>query len=113
MKCWSCHSELPELSDKKLSFRAVCDKCHAWLHCCRNCRHYKPGLPNHCAIPGTEYVADREASNFCEEFLVLGCAHPKTADPKEAAKKLFRNMDDLPAKSHKNPKSRFDNLFRD
>jgi hypothetical protein len=114
MKCWKCGTEIQGLDEKRISFRAICDKCTAWLHCCKNCKNYKPGLPNDCAIPDTEYIADREASNFCEDFELLGSGPNKTADPNEVARKLFG--DDLPDDDKKNkepPKKRFDSLFKD
>lgn len=54
----------------KIGFRAACPHCGADLHSCVNCRYYAPGKPNDCLIPGTEYIRDREAANFCEEFKV-------------------------------------------
>lgn len=93
MKCWKCGTELPEPFAGKLSFRATCEKCHSWLHCCKNCKNYKPGAPNDCAVPGTEYIADREACNFCEEFQPLGCGPEQKKDPKEVLKRLFKDED--------------------
>lgn len=72
MKCWKCSTELPDPPNGKLSFRETCDRCQSWLHCCKNCQFYKPGRANDCLIPGTEYIADREAANYCEEFKLLG-----------------------------------------
>lgn len=71
MECWKCGAALPS-EERKISFRAYCDTCQAALHCCRNCKYYAIGRPNDCAIPGTDYVADRTANNFCEEFSILG-----------------------------------------
>jgi len=88
MECWKCGKAL-NLPEGKLSFRATCDHCHAWLHACCNCRHYRLGLPNNCAIPGTEYVADREGANFCEEFSLLGKAAEQGEGPDQVAKRLF------------------------
>lgn len=65
--CWSCEREITELS-LPLAFRAICPHCSTYLHCCKNCNHYHPGMPNDCKIPGTEPVRDRESLNFCEEF---------------------------------------------
>ncbi len=73
-----------------MSFRATCTKCLAWLHVCKNCIYYKPGMSNDCQIPGTELIADREMANFCEDFKVLGKAPPTRLDPLEIAKKLFK-----------------------
>lgn len=89
MKCWHCGKEQNDPPNGKLSFRATCEKCHSWLHCCRNCQNYKPGLPNDCKIPGTEYIADREAANFCEEFLLLGQGPAPKADAREVENRLF------------------------
>ena len=87
MKCCKCGTE-QELKGK-LSFRAKCDQCQAWLHCCINCKNYEPGRANDCKIPGTEYIANREAINFCEEFELLGTGPIKKADPKDISKRLF------------------------
>jgi hypothetical protein len=108
MKCWKCGTDLPDPPMGKLPFRALCDRCSAWLHCCKNCRNYHPGLPNDCAVPGTEYIADREAVNFCEEFQLLGLPPAKTADPNEVAKKLFKD-----SASDQPKRTNFDNLFSD
>lgn len=95
----------------KVSFRETCDVCHADLHCCHNCVYYKPGQPNDCLIPNTDYIADRKANNFCEEFKILGKAPEKGVDPKDVAKKLFG--DDEDENKPKDPKDRFKNLFDD
>lgn len=71
MNCWNCGNLLSDL-ERKTSFRAICDKCYAGLHCCSNCQYYSTGRPNDCAVPGTEPISDRSANNFCEEFKFLG-----------------------------------------
>lgn len=86
--CWHCGKPLGELP-KPLSFRALCPHCDAYLHCCKNCIHYQPGSPNDCRVPGTEPVRDREASNFCEEFALLGKPPPPKVDPNDVIKRLF------------------------
>lgn len=88
MNCWTCGATLPE-AERKISFRAVCDQCGAALHCCKNCRFYAPGRPNDCAVPGTEYVPDRSANNFCDEFSILG------KPPSTPSKDLKNKFDDL------------------
>lgn len=110
MKCWNCGTELD--LPNKITFRATCDKCSFYLHCCKNCRNYKPGLPNDCAIPGTEYIADRTANNFCEDFELLGIGPTTKADPKNAERLLFGD-NELPQNAPESPKNRFDSLFSD
>ena len=67
MNCWKCGRLISEMPIK-IGFRAVCQHCGNDLHVCVNCRYYSPGKPNDCAVPGTEWIRDREANNFCEEF---------------------------------------------
>jgi hypothetical protein len=110
MHCWKCGAVLSDPAQGKLPFRATCDKCFAWLHCCRNCKHYKPGMPNDCRVPGTEYIADREAFNFCEEYHLLGLSPPKKTDPKSISKKLF-GEEQQEAKEDTDPEKKFKNLF--
>lgn len=67
MNCWKCQKPLEEL---KILFRTTCAACNADQHVCVNCRYYAPGKPNDCLVPGTDYVRDREAMNFCDDFKV-------------------------------------------
>ena len=89
MKCWSCGKDQSDLSEKKLAFRAECEKCAVWLHCCYNCVFYQPGLPNECRVPETDYIRDRSSMNFCEEFKLLGLGPKNT---KESAKSKFDSL---------------------
>jgi hypothetical protein len=75
-----------------VGFRDTCESCHAYLHCCLNCRLYSPSAHNHCLSPTTESVRDVAATNFCEEF-----------EPSKARK----SVEPPPAKK------RFDQLFGD
>lgn len=104
MFCWKCGTEMETPERGKIAFRATCDKCLAWLHCCKNCKNYRPGLANDCAIPGTEYIADREACNFCDEFSLLGNPPKKTANAEDVSKRLFGD-------GGAPPKKNFDDLF--
>lgn len=108
MECWNCGTEL-HLSGK-VSFRATCDKCHFYLHCCKNCRNYRPGLSNDCAVPGTDPISDRTANNYCEEFEILGKATGKKDDSNAAEKRLFG---DSILKKPEPPENRFNSLFKD
>ncbi len=69
MNCWKCNKLVSE-EPVKIGFRAACQHCGSDLHVCKNCRYYAPGKPNDCAVPGTDYIRDREASNLWEEFKV-------------------------------------------
>lgn len=115
MDCWKCGKKLEELTEEhrvqgsisKVDFRASCPYCQAWLHCCRNCKHYKRGLPNDCEVPDTEFISDREGKNLCDDFLLLGEKQGSIASPEEVAKRLFG--DEPKEEKKKNP---FDDLFK-
>ena len=110
MNCWNCGHAMDLPQWNKLPFRSLCEKCGSSLHCCKNCQYYQPGLPNDCKIPNTEYVADRTAGNFCEDFKLLGKAPEKMPDRNDIEKKLFG--DNGGSKNDKDPKNRFDSLFK-
>jgi predicted RNA-binding Zn-ribbon protein involved in translation (DUF1610 family) len=63
-----CHRCGRETESDRIAVRAVCPHCGAWLHCCRNCGFYAPGLANDCREPNAEQVADKEQGNFCDWF---------------------------------------------
>jgi len=87
--CWKCGTSLEFLPNRPLPFRAACDKCHSPLHVCKACKFYQPSKPNECLVPGTEPISDREAVNFCEDYLFLGKGPAPQVDRKEIEKRLF------------------------
>ncbi|HEX2583016.1 MAG TPA: hypothetical protein VHL30_02760 [Chlamydiales bacterium] len=99
LHCWKCH-KLISSPPLKMGFRAECPHCGIDLHTCTGCRYYVLGKPNDCSVPNTEFIRDREAMNFCEEFApkispdlpqppqrtILG-----ETPPKKDFKSLFKN----------------------
>ena len=88
--CWKCRQSLDGI--EKVLFRTTCIHCGADLHVCVNCRHYSPGKPNDCVVPGTEFVRDREAANFCEDFALRSASSSSLSKEDriaEAKKRLF------------------------
>jgi hypothetical protein len=101
MDCWKCGRKVSD--EVKIGFRAMCVHCGVDLHVCKNCRYYAPGKPNDCAVPGTEFIKDREAFKFCEEF------KPKfPAQPSASNENTRRILGDEPLK-----KKDFGSLFKD
>ncbi len=88
MHCWKCEKSLGEAL--KVSFRATCPTCGVDLHTCKGCRYYSPGKPNDCLIPGTEFIRDREAANFCEDFKINTTKQDKTKGGKTKFNSLFK-----------------------
>jgi hypothetical protein len=89
-RCWKCGKELGDLP-KRLSPKETCPFCLSYLHCCKNCINYQPGLANDCKIPGTDPIADRESINYCDEFSMLGkFTPPKLPGEEDRFSHLFR-----------------------
>jgi hypothetical protein len=64
----ACHRCSAEVGVSAVGVRDVCERCSAYLHCCRNCEFYEPGVHNDCREPNAEVVADKEQGNFCDYF---------------------------------------------
>jgi hypothetical protein len=74
----ACHRCSAEVGVSAVGVRDVCERCSAYLHCCRNCGFYEPGVHNDCREPNAEVVADKEQGNFCD-FFRLGSV-PRAAE---------------------------------
>ena len=77
----------------RVGARDTCERCHAYLHCCRNCEFYEVGAHNDCREPSSEPVVDKEAGNFCDYFRfgpARGAPAPKAADARAKLDSLFR-----------------------
>jgi hypothetical protein len=64
--CHKCKKEIGV--EGKVMREDLCPHCGASLHCCLNCHFYDEYAHNKCREPKTEWVTDREKSNFCEYF---------------------------------------------
>jgi hypothetical protein len=88
-----CHRCRAEVSRERIGARDVCDRCQAYLHCCRNCDFYAPAAHNDCREPSAELVSDKEQGNFCDYFR-LGAGGARTAAGRDEARaaldRLFR-----------------------
>ena len=63
-----CHRCGRELAAERVGVRELCAACGAYLHCCRNCDFFAPGVANDCREPQAERVADKDQGNFCDYF---------------------------------------------
>ncbi len=68
MRCFACDAEVRIAAGERIGFRDDCERCHADLHCCRNCAHHDPGAHNECREANAEWVPDRERANRCDYF---------------------------------------------
>jgi hypothetical protein len=66
-RCHKCAKEYVS-AKKQPGPKDTCEFCMAYLHSCVNCRFYEEHAHNSCYIPTTDWVADKEGPNFCDEF---------------------------------------------
>ncbi len=111
--CYKCGAEIA--ARERVPFKELCPKCEAFLHCCRNCRLYDPHAHNHCMSRTTEFVADVERGNFCDEFEFREIEPPRSA-AREAAQNGAREAPPAApaARESRNISARekFENLFK-
>ena len=88
--CWNCGE--PYEVEGKIARSMECEKCAAWLRCCRNCQFYDVTAPGQCREPQAELQSDKEVANACDYFRPLGVG---------------------PASKPKKSKNDFDGLFKD
>ena len=65
MICWKC---LKENDVKNPSRSDECPFCHSDLHSCKNCRFYESGIHYDCRETSSDFISDKERSNFCDYF---------------------------------------------
>ena len=65
--CYRCGASLEDLS-LPLSRQDECQACSVYLHVCRMCAFYDPGVPRKCREDDAEEVIEKERLNFCEWF---------------------------------------------
>ena len=91
-QCHNCHHPW-ESETKTPGVKEYCEKCNAYLHCCKNCTHYAPGAHNDCYIGTTEWVSDKTGANFCDEFVFsLGRSNVAGATKAQSAKDAFHAL---------------------
>ena len=71
--CYRCGTSLAQLS-LPLSRQDECPGCSNYLHVCRMCSHFDPGVPRQCREDGAEEVIEKERLNFCDWFIASDTA---------------------------------------
>jgi hypothetical protein len=108
-RCYNCGTMLLA-SD----FPAECPKCHAALHCCKQCAYFEPSTRFQCTKPIPVRIAAKDQANECELFkprvtVARDVAHgpspaPSFGSPGAAQAPEPRNANDA--------RAAFDSLFR-
>jgi hypothetical protein len=63
-RCFNCAATLPQGTD----FHGNCPKCHAALHCCKQCAHFEPSTRFQCLKPVPLRIPVKDQANQCEYF---------------------------------------------
>lgn len=67
LSCYRCGASLAVLTPP-LSRQDQCPECSVYLHVCRMCRFFDPGVPQQCREDDAEEVTEKERVNFCDWF---------------------------------------------
>lgn len=65
--CYRCGESLAALS-LPFSRQDVCPACENYLHVCKMCRYFDPGVPRQCREDDAEDVTEKERLNFCDYY---------------------------------------------
>lgn len=65
--CYRCGASLAVLTPP-ISRQDECPGCANYLHVCRMCRHFDPGVPKQCREDDAEEVFEKEKLNFCDWY---------------------------------------------
>jgi len=105
-RCYNCSTTLP--SDLEWKY-AVCPKCNAALHCCKQCAHFEPSTRFQCLKPIPVRIPVKDQENECELF------KPRVTVARDAAPATDRHAPptaSAPApRSASDARTAFDNLF--
>ncbi|HDQ44922.1 MAG TPA: hypothetical protein ENN17_05400 [bacterium] len=89
-----CHACGKEITFRDRVYRQeTCARCGRPVHCCKNCRFYDTGAHQQCREPQAEWVNDKEAANFCDEFFpAAGGASGARLEREAAARKKLDEL---------------------
>ncbi|MCB1691112.1 MAG: hypothetical protein KDI19_00025 [Pseudomonadales bacterium] len=84
LTCWNCDASLDDVP-RPISRHANCPACFEVLHCCRLCRHYRPGAPGQCDHDLADPPVEKASANFCDFFSPTAGAFNADHDDRRAA----------------------------
>ena len=79
LSCYRCGASLAELTPP-ISRQDECPSCTVYLHVCRMCQFFDPGVPKQCTEDDAEEVIEKERLNFCEWYK----PSPDVFDPRQS-----------------------------
>lgn len=104
-RCYNCATMLMPGPD----FPSECPKCHAALHCCKQCSYFEPSTRFQCLKPVPLRISPKDAVNTCELFKPrVTVARDGVAAPQMSAP--VPQM--VEPKNATDARAAFDNLFK-
>jgi hypothetical protein len=88
--CYKCSADFP--LEGRPGRKEECPSCAASLRCCLGCRFHDPSAHNQCREPGTDFIRDREAANFCDSFEMSEGGGAAPREDQEAAKSALADL---------------------
>lgn len=115
-RCWNCSTMLMD----GIEFEATCPKCHAALHCCKQCTHFEPSTRFQCLKPIPERINKKDQPNQCTFFKQRVTvardnpgARPATVGGFGAATPAAKPLEQIQApRSSQEARAAFDSLFK-
>ncbi len=91
--CYKCDHVLDLSEETKIYRQDECDKCSAYIHCCKMCVYYDEHSYNECREPIAQRIVDKEKANFCDNYKLRPGGDPKQKldNQLSAANALFKD----------------------
>ncbi|MES2769676.1 MAG: hypothetical protein V4596_11085 [Bdellovibrionota bacterium] len=93
MFCFKCQTEILTIPGVPVGRREDCPSCGSDVHVCMNCTHYDRSAYNECKESSSDYVKEKDRSNFCDYFTPSdrkGSSGKSKDDLMSAAEALFK-----------------------
>lgn len=107
-RCFNCATTLPQGTD----FRGECPKCHAALHCCKQCAHFEPSTRFQCLKPVAVRIPVKDQANECELFSARVTVARDALPPSPAMVKPEGNKLAGEPRTPNDARAAFDSLFK-
>ncbi|MBI5084204.1 MAG: hypothetical protein HZB13_06360 [Acidobacteria bacterium] len=107
-RCYNCATPLPPGMD----FTGDCPKCHAALHCCKQCSYFEPSTRFQCTKPIPERIAYKDKANECTFFRARVTVARDSAPSAAVTRPAGDRPDVVTPKTADAARIAFDNLFK-
>ena len=108
-RCYNCSMMLAPGTD----FAGECPKCHAALHCCKQCTYFEPSTRFQCLKPVPVRISPKDTLNTCELFKPrVTVARDGVQAPAPVMSQAQATANVQEPRNASDARAAFDNLFR-